>query len=1046
VVIDQRFDLWRAGSGGDDWTSDDAGVGVTYADWAERLCAHFFHEGRAGEPVTFFVDDELLGELDGSGDPTAGVENLRDAVRTRISPDSWGQRFARIDTESFAWKVQGAVGPPPALPLLAVAVLAGTHMAASTGISATNYWTRFRQLLDLPAKDDLRGRGEVFPELWKHLAWWLDEQNDAKRGRSTIDLEPYPSIIGFALSQSLFRESDRQHLSELFQRIGLTEGEEIDGRELLQYFKAWVPRSTLSRGAKLMASDANYDERLASILRDEADRFDGTLRDSAGRRIADLVILFEPFPAPTYRVAASRPDAFPERAAFRNGSLVVELSPLVEGWYAETWPLDARWLADGLKVEHGSFVLRLHQRDVIPFSRNRDFGCWSSVARIEPSEPHMLLVANERDDEVAAYLAEHALGGWKAESSAFAPEGWTLFANVVFERAPLSAPPGALEVLVPVLRERPTLKGGLALDTSLRIYLHGGEPDLWLPSLLAEETVIQIDGATIEASAGARVPLRELKLEPGVHEISVGLTQLSFQNVSSLKFNEAEGTGSVRHLLHAEGGAYLPVSVGATANESQWPDDAEVIACGAHLTGEELPDARHTVVLPLAADNYVLVGARCGEVMRVSKPERPKWLDDVSGKKLWPIGFEVYPEFDVVWEVRERLGRRIARLRSPIAPDGATQLLDEDCGAWRDLFRKGAEVADGDVALWDAYRDVAEGGEQSQEILRADEEQVYGGPDPTFDATDDVLFEVDDENAYELLLRWASEVGAGSWSAFRNAHDWLFNAGRAEAEQVKATTTIHALSMLGHVEIDWENSRWAAAPAAITILPTAGAHAVLAGSRTRRMAQRFIATAMADDSDLFADEHLQDWGPNAIFVAAGSDEDVEALGRQLGIHYEVCVSDRLAALLPDLGSYLQLGISTPGAKGYGVERFHAEFMLFRNCESDEQPGFYRYDVPGRPEMRFVADDGNYYRVDRALGVYSELRRLGKMVMQYEPDSVNGTLFVPFRAQLPALHARAAVLCCGLMPLLVRGTWMWAFRNVPRQTAERIAASLSQTIT
>jgi hypothetical protein len=69
--------------------------------------------------------------------------------------------------------------------------------------------------------------------------------------------------------------------------------------------------------------------------------------------------------------------------------------------------------------------------------------------------------------------------------------------------------------------------------------------------------------------------------------------------------------------------------------------------------------------------------------------------------------------------------------------------------------------------------------------------------------------------------------------------------------------------------------------------------------------------------------------------------------------------------------------------------------------------------------------------------------MGRNEIRYAPDAVNGTLIVPFRAQLPALHARCAVLCSGLMPRLDR--WQWHYVNVPLDTARKIADSLGQQL-
>lgn len=1026
---------------------------LTYSEWTERLCKHYFNESNAGRPVTFFVDDEVLGLLEGGGDASTGVASLAQAVRSRLALDSWGRRFARIDDECGRWKAGGAIGCPPSLPLLAVAVLAGTHMAAESGISAANYWKRFRDILNLHETNDLKGYQDVFPGLWQQLTWWLDTDHGGGLGTSTVDDDPWPTVIGYALSQSLFREADRQHLSELFQKLDLVPGEPIDPAELLQYFKAWAPRSPLSRGARLMAADAHYDERLSALLRDEAARYDGTRRDAEGRHLASLVILFEPFPVPTYRVAAERPSTFPEIAEFGNGEFSIQLSPLVEGWYAEAWSLDDAWLGEGLRLSHAGFVLLLRHAGVVPFTRNRDFGCWSSVSKFEPSEPHVLLVTEQLKDRVAEYLGSHALAGWKAEPAEFAPKGWSLFTNVVVEESPKTPPEGPLAVLMPVVRERPTFRGGLLLDLSVRMYLHGGEPDLWLPSLMGADTSVEVDGTVIDAEPGSRIPLRDLQLSEGAHEVVVGASNLSFRTVPSLKAGEAQGTGSVVHRLRRANGGYLPVSLGATVDASVGlGGDGEVSVSGAHLDGaaDDLPPAQQTVLLPAGAADYLLLGARVGEVMEVHEPPRPKWLDNVAGKKLFPSGFDVHSSFPVVWAVYERFGRSVARLVSARPPREWAGAEDAAASRWRNTFRSDPEVHETDQALWDAYIRVADGVDLEEEAVLAVANHSVANHSPSANegepaSADEDVADPLEADPHELLLRWTSELGTGSWTAFRNAHDWLFNAGRSESEQVKATTTIHNHSILGHIEVDWQADRWAAAPGAITILPSAGGHAVMAGSRTRKRTRRFMDVVNGGERDVFAEAHPQEWGPSAIFLAAGSDQDIEDIAAEVGVRYEVCVSERLAALLPSIDSYLQLGDSTPGAKGYGVERFDTSYMLFRRCESDSEPGFYRYDVPGRPELRFVDDTRSYFRVDRALGIYAELRRAKQMVLRWEPDSVNGTLFVPYRAQLPVLHARAAVLSCGLAPILQRGPWEWIYRNVPRESARRIGASLGQVI-
>jgi hypothetical protein len=699
---------------------------LSYSDWTKLLCEHFFRKDRASHPVTFFVDDDLVWLLEGSGDPDAGVASLTAAVRTRLAPDSYGRRFTHIDNECTKWKVDGACGCPPSLPLLAVAVLAGTRMAREEGIAATNYWRRFRDLLELNGPRDLKGREEVFPGLWDQLAWWLDTKHEGRLGRSTIQEDPWWTIIGYALSQALFRESDRQHLTDLFRKLGLAPDEQPHPRELLQYFKAWAPGSALSHGAKHMAADARYDERLIALLVDEASRWDGVLRDERGRKLGSLVLAYEPTPRPTYMVAAERPLGFPEQAAFAGGGAARRMTASIEGWYGETWPLDHEWLQHGLRLEADEFVLAYRPTPVVPLARNPVLGCWASVSRVEPGEKYVVLVDNPYADAVQTFLRDHARDEWKREADAFAPPGWVLFTGVVIEESLAEIPAGPLAALAPRLRERPTLRGGLLLDGAVALYLCGGEPDLWLPSLLDAETVVSIKGTVVEAVAGQRISLAARRMPAGAHEIAVGAATLRFSSTRDFRVRESPGAGTLGHTLARSNGGYKAVSAGATALEQE-QQDGEVAVAGAHLIGSEadLPVSRPTIVLPLEARSYRLAGAAPGEVVEPRQPARPVWLDSAGDGPLFPIGFEVSPDFDAVWVVVERPGRTTARLRHPTAPVQRNVSPSVKTNDWCSVFDLEPDLDDDARDLWLQYRAVAAALPRltAAEIARQREEQ-----------------------------------------------------------------------------------------------------------------------------------------------------------------------------------------------------------------------------------------------------------------------------------------------------------------------------------
>ncbi len=299
---------------------------------------------------------------------------------------------------------------------------------------------------------------------------------------------------------------------------------------------------------------------------------------------------------------------------------------------------------------------------------------------------------------------------------------------------------------------------------------------------------------------------------------------------------------------------------------------------------------------------------------------------------------------------------------------------------------------------------------------------------------------------YDLLLEWTSERGAGSLSDFKTAHDWLNLGSDGSTWRPKATTTALVLASLGHIEVDWTGRSWAATSPMLTILPSAGGHALLTGGRTRVLLGRMWEAAEVT-GEIYVFTEPQE-GPSAVFVAADDETAVEDLAKRLEIDYDFCVAERLSRVIPSLNSTItSLNDSTP-ARGFGVWRL--EILSdgdesWREVTSDARPGLYKYDVWGRAEFRWVDDAGRHLPIDKFSGIYAELHRLSRQCLRLVLDGTNGELVVPAGAPLPALHARAAVLCSGLAPYLDRASRTRRYPNVPPRIAERIGRSLGQQV-
>jgi hypothetical protein len=291
---------------------------------------------------------------------------------------------------------------------------------------------------------------------------------------------------------------------------------------------------------------------------------------------------------------------------------------------------------------------------------------------------------------------------------------------------------------------------------------------------------------------------------------------------------------------------------------------------------------------------------------------------------------------------------------------------------------------------------------------------------------------------HELLLQWVSERGSGSWNDFREAFRWA----EPDARTGGAHSCMRALTTLAHVEIDWDSGAWAAAPAVVTLLPSAGGHGLLAGARTGRL-RALLEDGLDEVPHVFAFFREQEGAPDVCFIACDSEDDLSQLAIQLGIPFEHSVANRLASLLPSIDAMLAERGSTPGVPDLGVERFDVLADRWRPVERDIEPGLYRYEHRGR-ELRWIDEERRPYRVDFALGAYCELRRLQKSdILHWMQAQVNGTLSVPLRAPLPVLHARAATMCSGVAPQ--RHAAVLRYENVPRRIAEAIASSLDQQL-
>ena len=280
-------------------------------------------------------------------------------------------------------------------------------------------------------------------------------------------------------------------------------------------------------------------------------------------------------------------------------------------------------------------------------------------------------------------------------------------------------------------------------------------------------------------------------------------------------------------------------------------------------------------------------------------------------------------------------------------------------------------------------------------------------------------------NAFDSLLEWASELGSGSWRAWREACDYL---------QVEPTLAARRLSALGHLEFDWIDDRFAAAPPAAVLTLHSSGCLLLTGARRRGDRERLEGLYAQGDYDIDLRPPIaQEDGPETWLIEAELDE-VERFCADAGLALEIDSGRRIAEALP------RASLDLCAEEGRPDPRFPRKWI-------DPKLGLPRTNVPAstdglwwveeyRRDVAFVRRDGTWFRVPtREYGPY--LAYPEHAFITYSKDAAR--LAVDNRAPLPPLLARAATLQSGRLPS--RDGYRHTYVNIDEQLAELIQEKL-----
>jgi hypothetical protein len=632
---------------------------LSYDAWAQALAAFFFDEAHEGEEILFAVDGASVEEVSGLGE-CAAVESLAAAVRYVIGR-GWG--LGCVTSKVRLWRRSGSNGPHPALPLLALTVLAASRMGESQSFAAHNYYRPLRRLLD-PNDEQTGPPGSLkdhVEHLWRDLAHWANEDLEGRRGRLAIRDPGHYRYVGLAIQHALVKSSDLRQLDRFFRRIGLQPGEEVVAAELRRALVVWTARrpEPWARRLARIASDDGLVEHCEALLAREARRWDGLPRDPrTGRPVGHVRVGISSMRRPEVGLYVQWDERLPELVQTAVAGIAVVLSQS-HGWY-EPHPLDAvdigRSLSTGIELRGDGYRFDLRPEELYALFYDDDLGAWVSTDAMSYGNRYNLLVRCEVAKEVLRFVQSASTSTPRLDDRAtrWLPTGWRIVADVQIDSRPPTSPPGSLAALIPAgPGPRLRLLGGLPLTAASGVYLRGGEPSLALSTVSDDDHITirrESTGQTVrlraDIGANREFALGQLQLQPDRYEIRHGESKVTLQIVDGIAESAGPGVGSVVH----RGARSVEVS-GTTTS-----------ACG--RTGKPL-----TVRAPKAGEASIILGARPGEHLVL---QLPSWLSGHLGFAPTWRTIDAWPGFVAAWHlVRGSSGRYEASMIAPISPEAS---------------------------------------------------------------------------------------------------------------------------------------------------------------------------------------------------------------------------------------------------------------------------------------------------------------------------------------------------------------------------------------
>jgi hypothetical protein len=655
-------------------------IEISLDAWNQALFDELFPPVRElGCPTVLACDDETVrATARRLGLPVlGGVSSLVQVIKLahHINPQN-GLKELTLIGSAFR-KAQRPRPIPPFLADLCLLVLAASRMSPEEMRPTNAYYPILRDLLGLHGDT-----GEIVgfwyvKQLFPILAGWFREDLGGRYGDLILPADPTPKFVGWPVSQTVFRQRDREVLTDFFDAKLRRAHDGVDRRRLL---RRWSGRHHLTRHALAMLADDAVSGLVGAAIDSAHRSWDSSVLQSDGRRSWPGRLRLER-DGPRLLVSTLSRDVI----RFRTQGQILTLH--VGGDAVLPWQVlaAASTASVTLPIEGSNDTIRIPQLgSTVLFEVREDAASGATgLWRVTSPETDLLWILTKDGDLMAA------LHAYRDPWAKGLPHPWALLQKVPAAELPQALREAPDDDAAPI-----ALLGGLPVERLT--YLLGGGPELAAGTFEDDRPlVVLVDGVGIGLLySNGRCPIPADCV--GLHRVVVaeGLYVCEYEIVASGVHRP--GYGDLRYLLDHSSALMR----GAVPDR----DGAALTITGAVMSP---PPPVSLPIMRMSSPSVFTISA-AGAGTRHDRVARPAWLSfpEIKGGDRW----EVADDGGVAWVVCPQTAK-VVRWRpmtmatldetaaTAVVQTGADAVVDAHGGvlaeariAWSELVRLATSV------------------------------------------------------------------------------------------------------------------------------------------------------------------------------------------------------------------------------------------------------------------------------------------------------------------------------------------------------------------